>query len=232
MKNIFIFENTQIIFMEIDSLRSHFTLGKDAPTKALIYLLSFAIFLAINNFLCNIVNIIYLDRIVFNFWKGHKPGCGYETPFIYTSAFVGLKLLTFVGLWLYVKKKNVPFVGEIFIAYFLYDFAWILLVCGNKSGIIPYKLPFFQIFSSNPQFVFRGMLEYFTYIFWSIGLGAFLFFQQKLSVLFILKRLAFIPISVLMIQYGIVYFVRINFIYIYDIYIFVSGVAENLGVSF
>jgi len=165
--------------------------------KLFIYLFSFSIFIVLNNILVNIINYPLRGEIFFNKWVQHIMPCEKNERLFYMFAFLGLKTLTFIGFLFYAKRHPNAYLAEIFVAYFFYDFVYILSAIWDIFSFL--NIYALQMFYSSPQVLFNMYLKYstlFISILWTFVLFTFLYKQKHLTIKFLFNRLTVIPISV------------------------------------
>ncbi len=173
--------------------------------KLLLYVLSFPIYVFINNLIFNIVTGLAGGRFLFNDVYSFTFPCSVvsaETILFFGSL---LKITLFI-LFIICYKKKFKYLTEIFLIYFLFDFGQIgsMMLCDIINHYIgEFKLNGFWYFESN----FETLFTYFDYsmypicVFWSTCLGVFLWKTERFSIGYFAKRFFIMPLSGL--TYGI-----------------------------
>jgi len=141
-------------------------------------------------------------------WTDHTIPCGH-TPHLFLILFQAFKITLFVIFVRLAKKNAKGLLTEFFIAYFIYDLVYILSFVWD---IIPFPINLYShpmLFSSGQIFLVN-YLRYLDLIFatlWTSALLLVLYRRNRLSIKFLINRLAIIPISVPFVSWTI-YFIR------------------------
>lgn len=176
--------------------------------RLVIYIFSYAIYRLTNNIFSNSVLYLLNEESFRQRWTSNSVPCG-DTPHLFLILFQAFKILLFIVLLRQIKRKTDGLISEFFIAYFIYDLVYILSFIWN---LIPFPInlhTWWMLISSGQIFLSHYFL-YLDIIFAALWTSLFfivLYRQNKLSIKFLLNRLALIPISVFLVSWTI-YFIR------------------------
>jgi len=167
--------------------------------KLILYILSFPLYVSINNCIFNLV--MYLDAGEQYFNDVHTFGypCVIEDTKTILFSSTALKIVLFIAMVISDKKKK-QYLTEILIIYFLFDFGQIgsMLLCDILNlSMGKEKFDGIWYFNSNFELIYIRFLHsfYITCIIWSILLGIFLFKTKRYSFEYFTKRFAIMPLS-------------------------------------
>lgn len=167
--------------------------------KLIVCLFSFLIFIAVNNFFINLVRIVEGKELLL--YVSNRIECGRNTVG-YILLYEGFKMTLFLLLGLLLRKKKNAILTECFIAYFFYDVVFIGFEVFEWVGITEWRPKGMLV--SSPQMAWSFIID-FWYVFfsvafatvWTLLLFVLLKRDGRLSFLFVGKRLAMVPFSLI-----------------------------------
>lgn len=182
---------------------------KQADKRRLfIYLFSYATYRLLNNAFSNTTLYILGEGSFRERWTSHSIPCG-DTPHLFLILFELFKILLFIVFVKLAKQNAKGLWCEFFIAYFLYDLVYILSFVWDRIPF-PVYLHSHAMLISSGQIFLCNYLRYLDLVFaclWTLALFLVLYRDGRLSIQFLVNRLAIIPISVPLISWTL-YFIR------------------------
>jgi len=184
-------------------VKSNSFLKQIEKKKLFLYLFSFFIYLFVNNLVTSLINIPLRGELKLNLYGGHHIPCDINDLYVYLISFFLLNVVfCLVMVFAHLKDKNTfrsLFYLDILFCYLMYDLAvagfWVLYY----FSLVHIKL--LGIFFSNPETIFEHDIQYSSLMFscfWSVTLFVLLYKNNKLNFWFIIKRVVFLPFSILL----------------------------------
>ncbi len=163
----------------------------------LIYFFSYLIYLGINKIFSNAGLYLLGEESFRQRWTNFSIPCG-DTPHIFIVLFQIFKVALFILLLKSSSTHKKPILQEVLIAYFMYDFVYILSFIWDMIPF-PIRVNSWWALISTGQIFLSRYLEHLDLIFaaiWTSFLFYFLHKQNLLSLTFLVKRLTIITLSV------------------------------------
>lgn len=179
--------------------------------RFLIYLFSYGLYRYVNNAFSNAVLYLLNEESFRERWTANSVPC-VDTPHAFLIAFQLFKILLFVLLVRFIKQKADSLITEVFVAYFIYDLVYILSFLWD---LIPFPFhldsTWWMLISSGQIFLNHYMphLDLIFAVLWTMALLLVLKVRNRLSLLFLINRLAIIPISVPFIAWSVYLLLRL-----------------------
>lgn len=166
-----------------------------------LYLFSYEIFIAGYNIIDNLCNLIFRQKVYFNFMNYHYGGCSDRETLIYIFSALSIKLILFFAFAYYLNNGKIKIesvISELVISFFLFDFISFFAQCVDKFNLI--KFQFNNYFVANSEIIFNYYLQNSALIIsavWSVLLLLLLKRHNRLNMKYIFKRIILSSLSII-----------------------------------
>lgn len=179
----------------------------------LIYSFSYLIYLGLNKLFSNTMLYILGEDSFRERWTNFGIPCGPADtlPHVFIISFQVFKIALFMLLLRLSRKEHKGLLFECLIAYFIYDFVYILSFIWESIPLPITLSSWWTLISSGQHFLARYLphLDLIVAGIWTSALLLLLFKQNRLSIMFLVHRLAIITFSV-PVYYFIMYLIWYN----------------------
>jgi hypothetical protein len=176
-------------------------IDKIGKARFVLYLFSYEIFIITYNIIDNISNLIFRQKVYFNFISFHYGGCSDRETLTYIFSTLFLKFIIFFVFAYGLNKgkiKTDSLLFELLVSFFLFDIVSFFALCIDKLALI--KFHFHNYFIANSDVIFHYYLHNSVFLisaFWSVLLLLLLKKHNKLNIKFLVTRLSLVSLSII-----------------------------------